>query len=64
LHTEKEEDEAHLMVPSERRGELGSGGAMVRMVVAVFLRLFTERKRGRWGEEEIVAAARGRRTRV
>jgi hypothetical protein len=56
LHQKVELDDAVLGVVSEWRGEVWGGGAMVRMVVAVFLRLFTERKRGRWGEEEIVAA--------
>jgi hypothetical protein len=64
LHTEKEEDEAHLMVPSERRGELGSGGAMVRMVMAVFSSFVhreEKRKVGRRGDSGGARKERWRR---
>jgi hypothetical protein len=62
LQEDGEDDEAHLPVPSERRGVVCSGGAMVSTVVAeawgfLFV-LFTEKKRtGR----EVAARGWGRK---
>jgi hypothetical protein len=50
LHHEEEDDEAHPSMPSERRGMVCSGGAMVRWVVAVGFPPFvcSQRKGKKW----------------
>jgi hypothetical protein len=46
-----EDDGAHLMVPSERWGEPGSGGAMARPTVVLGLHREKEGKQERWRRE-------------
>jgi hypothetical protein len=48
---ENKDIKAHLPVPSERRGVVCGGGAMVRMVVAVFLRFVHGEKKEKGGEK-------------
>ena len=52
MHTEEEDDEAHLTVVSDRRGVAGRGGAMARWRQTFWGSLCTLNKRDMEGRED------------